>query len=55
MFCDDLQCVKSLEDLCRSHAKYLNRIGFLCMLTKKSQVFLAKLEDVFALIVRFVR
>lgn len=55
IFCEELQQVKSLEDICRSHAKYLNRIGFLSMLTKKSHVFLAKLEDVFCLTIRFCR
>lgn len=55
IFCDELQQVKSLEDICRSHAQYLNRIGFLCMLTKKSHGFLAKLEDIFCLIIRFCR
>lgn len=55
LFCEELKTVKSLEDMCRSHTKYLNRIGFLCMLTKKSHDFLSKIEKVFCTVIRFTR
>lgn len=52
-FRDDLDAVKSMEDLYRKHTKYLKRVKFLCMLNRSSHDMYDRIEDVFVLILRF--
>lgn len=52
-FQNDLDSVKSMEDLYKKHTKYLKRVKFLCMLNRSSRDIYDRMEDVFVLVVRF--
>lgn len=52
-FKQELETVKSMEDLYQKHTNYMKRVEFLCMLNKSSHEFYIKLEDVFIIVLRF--
>ena len=53
IFKEDLETVKTMDDLYRKHIKYLKRVEFLCMLNKSSFEFYTKMEDIFVVVLRF--
>lgn len=54
-FKNELTAATSMEDLYQKHTAYMKRVEFLCMLNKSSHEFLAKLQDVFIVVLRFYR
>lgn len=54
-FKSELTTATSIEHLYQKHTAYMKRVEFLCMLNKSSHEFLAKLHDVFVVVLRFYR
>ncbi|XP_037931769.1 uncharacterized protein LOC119666560 [Teleopsis dalmanni] len=53
IFKDELQNCNCIEDIYRTHAAYLKRIMFLCMINRSSTRFMDTIENIFKILIKF--